>query len=212
MEKRLHNVEKGLILTHGKKIPTPERGIFHKVLHAYGKYLGATVGDKIGGPIGAVVGIMVGDHLSNAVDKKYGRNILETPAMRKTMKTLKEKAPAVHERILKEYKRYGVKIEKEIEQKAKQIAKDKFQGKNAPKGLPAPKKGSPKSSNNVPIIPSHTTIEKRAQKINSEKQKEPEKPLGLPAGKSGAIPGATIQLPKSGTYKEKKLKERSKYV
>ena len=100
------------ILKHldGKKAPQ-NHGFLQKLLHGTGKYAALYIGDKLGGPIGAVIGDMVGKNIIKAVDKRYGKNIFEKPAVRKAMEMLRDKDPKIYGKIEKKLKQYGVKAE-----------------------------------------------------------------------------------------------------
>lgn len=133
---KLHKEKQDLI--HGKKVlkyldgkkVVKQHGRLQGLLHDYGKYVGVAIGDKVGGPLGAVLGEMIGTHLSRAVDKKYGKHLFDTPAMKKATEILKGKNPAVYAEVKRELKKYEVQVEKE---KRMETKRSEYREKKNPK-------------------------------------------------------------------------------
>jgi hypothetical protein len=100
------------VLKHldGKKALN-KHGFIQKALHGTGKYAALYIGDRLGGPIGAVIGDMVGKNIIKAADKRYGKSVFEKPAVRKALEMVNSKDPAIHKKIEKQLKKYGVKME-----------------------------------------------------------------------------------------------------
>jgi hypothetical protein len=101
------------VLKHldGKKA-LGEKGVMQKLLHGAGEYAGLYIGDKLGGPIGAVLGDMVGKNFIKTIDKRYGKNVFDKPAVRKALGMLKEKDPKIYDKIEKKLNQYGTQAEK----------------------------------------------------------------------------------------------------
>lgn len=133
-EQRLINGQKILKYLHGKKAPTHKS--FNKSLYSgVGQYIGAYIGDKIGGPIGAVLGTMLQREVIEAVDKRHGRTIFETPEMRKSLEVLQKINPAVSARIKQELYKVGWKDIKAKHER--EMAKLKIPRLAAPSFIPA---------------------------------------------------------------------------
>lgn len=83
-------------------------GVLKQLLHSGGRYAALYIGDKIGGPMGAILGSMMGDYITKSIDKRYGKTIFETPAMRTAIHELKDHAPLAYQRLLEELRKAGI--------------------------------------------------------------------------------------------------------
>lgn len=116
---KLHKEKQKLV--HGKKVLKQldgkkiydNAGVAQSLLRHYGKYAGLAIGDKLGGALGAVIGEMVGTHLTRAVDKRYGKHIFDSRAIRKGIELLQSKNPEIHNEVVIELKKHGIRTEKE---------------------------------------------------------------------------------------------------
>lgn len=93
----------------GRKAPSNTM-IRKSILHAAGRYAAVYIGDKIGGPIGAILGTMVGEHIIRAADKRYGKNMFETPSMKAAMDILHDTEPKIYKVLLSKLKENGVNV------------------------------------------------------------------------------------------------------
>ena len=109
-ETKSFKMDKLMKKMQGKKA-LEHKGVLRDVLKSYGKYVGTYLGDRIGGPIGAIVGTMVGDHLTRAVDKRFGKTYFESKEGRKLLELVSHKSPAMAKVLKKELQKYGVKAE-----------------------------------------------------------------------------------------------------
>ena len=97
----------------GKKVPT-SKGMWKDLMRSTGKFAGIYLGDKLGGPVGAILGDMIGEKVSRAVDKRFGRNVMETKGMKAAMAHLKDQSPAIHARLMQELKKEEVNKKQEM--------------------------------------------------------------------------------------------------
>jgi len=104
---RLINARNIMKKLEGKKA-TKNKSVVKSLMHAGGKYAALYIGDKIGGPLGAILGSMVGDHVTRAIDKRYGKTIFETPAMQTGLKLLQQKYPDSYLILQRELKKAGI--------------------------------------------------------------------------------------------------------
>ena len=91
-----------------KKKGTKNKSMLKGLIHAGGRYAALYIGDKIGGPLGAILGSMAGDYITRAVDKKFGKTLFETPAMRKGLEILQKSHPKAYIALQNELKKAGV--------------------------------------------------------------------------------------------------------
>jgi hypothetical protein len=120
-EQKIYDAKKILKKINGKKA-FEHKGILRGALKSYGKYVGTYIGDKLGGVLGAIVGTMVGDHLTKAVDKRFGKTYFESKEGKKLIELASKKSPAMAKVLKKELQKYGVKAEamkKEAEERIK---------------------------------------------------------------------------------------------
>lgn len=116
-EQKIFAAKKVMKHRNGKK-SLEHKGLYRGILKSYGKYVGTYLGDKIGGPLGAVIGTMVGDHLTKAVDKRFGKTYFESKEGKKLIELASKKSPTIAKTLKKELHKYGVKAEemkKEVE-------------------------------------------------------------------------------------------------
>lgn len=97
-EQRIINGQKIMRRLNGKKSPG-HYSVMKSLLHSGGRYAALYLGDKIGGPLGAIVGDMFGRHILNAVDKKLGKTIFETPEIKKAVAHLQKDHPRYYEEL-----------------------------------------------------------------------------------------------------------------
>lgn len=109
-EQKMFDAKKIMKKMNGKKA-LEHKGFFRGVLKSYGKYVGTYIGDKFGGPIGAIVGTMVGDHLTKAVDKRFGKTYFESKEGKKLIELASKKSPHMAKILKSELQKYGVKAE-----------------------------------------------------------------------------------------------------
>ena len=88
----------------GRKNPS----FIKKLVNAGGRYAAMYIGDKIGGALGAILGSMVGDFVTRSVDKKFGKTIFESPAMRKGLEILQKQHPQSYTILENELKKAGI--------------------------------------------------------------------------------------------------------
>ena len=91
---------------NGKKVPVPN-GVGKQVAEKIAQYAAIAIGDKIGGPLGAVVGAVVGHHLDKTIEKKFGKNLLETKSVKKAMEMVAQKRPEVAKLLQGAIAKYG---------------------------------------------------------------------------------------------------------
>ena len=91
-----------------KKKGTKNKSLLKGLIHAGGRYAALYIGDKIGGPLGAILGSMAGDYITRAVDKKFGKTVFETPAMKKGLEILQKTKPQAYKVLQNELKKAGV--------------------------------------------------------------------------------------------------------
>jgi hypothetical protein len=91
-----------------KKKGTKNKSLLKGLIHAGGRYAALYIGDKIGGPLGAILGSMAGDYITRAVDKKFGKTVFETPAMKKGLEILQKTKPQAYKVLQHELKKAGV--------------------------------------------------------------------------------------------------------
>lgn len=118
-EQNIFDAQKVMKHREGKK-SLEHKGLVRGILKSYGKYVGTAIGDKIGGVFGAIVGTMVGDHLTKAVDKRFGKTYFESKEGKKLIELASKKSPAMAKILKNELKKYGVKAE---EMKQEEIKK-----------------------------------------------------------------------------------------
>jgi hypothetical protein len=136
-EKKIINGRKILKKINGKKIKK-KSGAIQSMLHNLGHYAAIAIGDKIGGPLGAIVGEVVGNTITRGIEKKYGSNILDTPAMKKALALVGKNKPQVLDIIKKEIKKYETMAQKEKEMSGKRAAyKEKKSAILNPKSKPS---------------------------------------------------------------------------
>lgn len=126
-EQRIINGQKIMKRLNGKK--SPEHKSFAKgLLHAGGRTVALYIGDKIGGPIGAVLGDLVGRHIIGAVDKRKGKTIFETPAVKRAIAEIKKDHPEYYKLLVAELKKAGIQIEvaKELYSRMYKVHKEGF--------------------------------------------------------------------------------------
>ncbi len=99
---------------NGKKAPRNE-GVLKELMHAGGKYAALYIGDKIGGPMGAILGMMAGRKIEKMVDKRFGSNTFETPAMKKALFILKQGSPDMYKVLVNKLKQEDVSVPQEDE-------------------------------------------------------------------------------------------------
>lgn len=109
---------------NGKKA-LEHKGILRGSLKAYGKYVGTYLGDKIGGPIGAIVGTIVGDHLTHAVDKRFGKTFFESKEGKKLMDIVSERSPKMAKILKVELVKVGIQAE-EMKKKSESEKEDRI--------------------------------------------------------------------------------------
>jgi hypothetical protein len=107
MEQNLIHGKEILKRIDGKKAPA-HNNLRKTFLKAGGNALAAYLGNKIGGPIGAVISYMVEKNVVNAVDKRYGKTIFNTPAMKKSLSKLKNTSPEAYSLLKEKMKKLGI--------------------------------------------------------------------------------------------------------
>ncbi len=131
-KQKLINAKKVMTHLNGKKAPE-NNGVIKGILRATGRDIALYIGDKIGGPIGAVIGAHVGNKLTKAIDKKFGKNEFESPALKKGLEILHKKSPHVYEAVKKELKKYEVEVEelqkREEHEKIKSVKRSVYKEK-----------------------------------------------------------------------------------
>lgn len=164
-EQRLINFKKITKKMNGKRAPATAMGFWRSAKHLGAKYVSTYIGAKIGGPIGAILGDMVGEHLIGKIDKKYGKNIFESPQVQKAIKDIKSDHPEYYSKLVDELKKHGV----EIKEEEKKLLSRKEQLEKA--GLIKPKKRITREEKRkrlnkirTGLIPSH--LRKFARGIN----------------------------------------------
>jgi hypothetical protein len=115
LEQNIINAQKIMKHLNGKKAPRNE-GMLKTLLHAGGKAAAVYIGDKVGGPVGALIGYMMENNISKAVDKKYGKTIFESPAVRGAIRELKATSPEAYKVVVAELDKQGVEIEDLMQQ------------------------------------------------------------------------------------------------
>lgn len=110
-EQKIFGAKKLMKKLNAKK-SIEHKGFTRGILKTYGKYVGTYFGDKIGGPLGAIVGTMVGDHLTKAVDKRFGKTYFESKEGRKLIELASKGNPKMAELLKKELRKAGVQAEK----------------------------------------------------------------------------------------------------
>lgn len=126
-EEKIFATQKLMKKMEGKKA-LEHKGLLRGALKSYGKYVGTYLGDKIGGPLGAIVGTMVGDHLTKAVDKRFGKTYFESKEGKRLIELASQKSPHMAKILKKELKKYGVvaeEAEKKLEEETKKEVKRK---------------------------------------------------------------------------------------
>lgn len=134
-EQKIYDAKKILKKINNKKA-FEHKGILRGALKSYGKYVGTYIGDKLGGVLGAIVGTMVGDHLTKAVDKRFGKTYFESKEGKKLIELASKKSPAMAKVLKKELQKYGVKAEamkKEAEERIKKGHQEWQKEKGIPK-------------------------------------------------------------------------------
>lgn len=135
-EQKLINAKKIYKRLNGKKAPV-NKNKARGLLHFGGRYAALALGDKIGGPMGAILGDMIGKKIINAVDKKFGKTIFETPTMHKALELLKKDKPAIYKRLELELKKEGIAVPTEKKKDFKEgilpkLAREKAKKKKKP--------------------------------------------------------------------------------
>ena len=108
-EQRLINGKKVLKKLNGKKAHK-EKNMKRDLFHKSATYIALALGDKVGGPLGAVLGAMVGQHLTNAVDKRYGKSMMESPTIQKAISLMEKNNPAIAKLLKGEIQKYASEV------------------------------------------------------------------------------------------------------
>ena len=108
-EQRIINSRKVMKLLNGKRSPE-HYSVAKSLLHSGARYVSMYIGDKIGGPMGAVLGDMVGRHITRAVDRRHGKTIFETPAVRQAIESIRKEHPEYYTTLIQELEKHGVNV------------------------------------------------------------------------------------------------------
>lgn len=127
-EKHLIAGQKILKRLDGKR-PPKLNSLKKDIFTHFADYAAIAIGDKIGGPLGAILGSVVGAHIHRAADKKFGKSLMENPAIQKALNLVGNKRPEVAALLRKEIAKYGtivkdVKENKPLPKKAPDIQMD----------------------------------------------------------------------------------------
>jgi hypothetical protein len=112
MEQNLINGQNIMKRLNGKKGLKVE-GLTKGLLHSAGRYAAVYIGDKIGGPIGAILGDMVGIHITKKIDRKFGKTVFETPAMKKALIILGAEEPKAYQVLRAKLQESGIAVPEE---------------------------------------------------------------------------------------------------
>ena len=201
-------------LTKGLNHKCCDCGIALKQNEVGGEFIGRIVDygeHKIGGPLGAIVGTMVGDHLTKAVDKRFGKTYFESKEGKKLIELASQKSPAMAKVLKKELQKYGVKAEAMKKEMAKQEGiKKSHQEWQAKKGveiqkqLPSPSyipMGAKTSKDEIKVLQAN----KNPVSVNPKNKK-----FQTSYNSSGMMPKKELEKKLGGLFKGEVSQRKSK--
>ena len=129
MEQNLINTKQVGKKLNGKKA-IKNKGVWESFLKQGARAAEIYIGDRLGGPVGAIIGGLAGEHLNRKIEKKFGRNIFETPSMKAALDILQNAKPKEYTELVAALKKNGINFEEtdtapETEEgKVKDVQKD----------------------------------------------------------------------------------------